>query len=394
MKRTIFNWLPFLTTWKETFWDRLAPAMGFDTPAVQAWLEDRAAQGQFLSRYRWLCDFTPGEPKTVRYRLEPLAQREQAPDQHRRKLFEELGWQYVCTVRKSWHIWRCDDPSAPEMFTEPETEGDAYLYMLRRGRRTMRWLWAAAAAILALLVWDFCSGPHLLKAADHWSTWWITVVEWLNVVALIPVGVYADRVFRRYIRALKLGLPQPHRGPYRRARAMSMALVVFWTVFLLTRAASILQPSSHPLEPVESFDRPVPYVTLAELGDTPPQRTPEALRIQNFTARESWWVSEGGPDDPTFVLAKYYRMWMPFQAERMAEAWVEQSAEWKGELEVLSHPALDGAWLFRFHNGGQLLLVRQGEQLMEYQYDGELDLSGKLDVFAAALERFDKGGVP
>ena len=47
--------------------------MGFDTPTVQAWLEDRAAQGLFLDRYGWLCDFTPGEPKAVRYRLEPLA---------------------------------------------------------------------------------------------------------------------------------------------------------------------------------------------------------------------------------------------------------------------------------------------------------------------------------
>lgn len=394
MKRNMLERLPFLKHWKETFWDRLAPAMGFDTPAVQAWLEDRAARGQFLDRYRWLCDFIPGEPKAVRYRLEPLARREKAPDQHRRELFEELGWQYVCTVRKSWHIWCCDDPSAPELFTEPETEGDAYLYLLRRGRRATRWLWAAAAAILALLVWNFCSGPYLLNAVDHWTSWWITVVEWLNVVALVPVGVYAYQVFHRYIRALKLGVPQPHRGPYRRARAMSMALVVFWAVLLLTRVASILQPSSHPLEPVETFDRPVPCVTLAELGDAPANRTPEALRIQNFTARESWWVSEGGSieNDPVFVLAKYYRMWLPFQAERMAEAWVEQSAEWKGELEPLSHPDLDGAWLFRFDSGGQLLLVRRGAQLMEYQYDGELDLSGKLDVFAAALERYGEGG--
>lgn len=388
MERNILDWLPFLKIWKENFWDRLALAMGFDTPAVQAWLEDRAAQGLFLERYRRLCDFTPGEPKAVRYRLEPLVRREKAPDQHRRELFEELGWRYVCTVGKSWHIWCCDDPDAPELFTEPETEGDAYLYMLRRERRAMRWLWAATAAILALLVWDFCSGPYLLKAVDHWSTWWISIVTWLDLAALVPVAIYSYRVFRRYIRALKLGIPQPHRRPYGRARAMSMVLVVFWMVFFLTRVALLLQPSSHALEPVETFDRPVPCVTLAELGDTPANRTPEALRIQNFTARESWWVNEGDYDDSPFVLAKYYRMWLPFQAEQMAEAWVEQSAQWKGRQETLFHPALDGAWLFRFDSGVQLLLVRQGPQLMEYQYDGELDLSGKLDVFAAALARF------
>ena len=370
------------------------PCHGLRHPAVQAWLEAAAAQGQFLDRYRWLCDFTPGEPKTVRYRLEPLAQQEKAPDQHRRELFKEMGWQYVCTVRKSWHIWGSDDPSAPELFTDPETEGDAYLYLLRRGAGLRCGCGPFAAAILGLLVWNFCSGPYLLRDVDHWTPWWITVVEWLNVVALAPVGVYAYQVFHRYIRALKQGLPQPHRGPYRRGRAMTMALVVFWAVFLLTRVASILQPSSHSFDPVEEFDQPVPYVTLAELGDAPANRTPEALRIQNFTARESWWVSEGGSveNDPVFVLAKYYRMWLPFQAQRMAEAWVEQSTAWKGELEPLSHPALDGAWLFHFDSGVQLLLVRQGAQLMEYQYDGELNLGGKLDVFAAALERYGEGG--
>ena len=84
-------------------------------------------------------------------------------------------------------------------------------------------------------------------------------------------------------------------------------------------------------------------------------------------------------------------MWLPFQAKRMAEAWVEQSAGWKGELEVLSHPDLDGAWRFHFSGGSQLLLVRRGEQLLQYQYDGELDLGERLDVFAAALERYESG---
>lgn len=57
---------------------------------------------------------------------------------------------------------------------------------------------------------------------------------------------------------------------------------------------------------------------------------------------------------------------------------------------MLSHPDLDGAWRFRFQNGAQTLLVRQGAQLLEYQYDGELDLGGKLEVFAAALARFEE----
>ena len=170
-----------------------------------------------------------------------------------------------------------------------------------------------------------------------------------------------------------------------------MVLAV-WAVFFLSRVILLFQPSSHPFEPVENFGQPVPYVSLAELGEQPPCQEAEALRIQNFAARESWRSSEGDFDQPPFFLTKYYRMWLPFQAERMAAAWVEESAEWEGRLETLSHPVLDGVWLFRFDSGVQLLLLRSGGQLLEYQYDGSLDLRQKLDVFADALERF--GEVP
>lgn len=56
----------------------------YDIPAVQAWLEDQAAKGEFLSEYTILPVFVRGEPKAVRYWLEPIIQKEKAPDQHRR----------------------------------------------------------------------------------------------------------------------------------------------------------------------------------------------------------------------------------------------------------------------------------------------------------------------
>lgn len=364
----------------------------YDIPAVQAWLEDQAAKGEFLSEYTILPVFDRGEPKAVRYRLEPMIQKEKAPDQHRRELYEELGWQYVCTIRKSFHIWRCDDPETPELFTEAETEGGAYHFLLRMERRGFR-IWAILLAyILALLAWTFCSGTSLLREVDHWTPWWSTLLGWAAVAAVVPAAVYTDWCLRRYIRALRIGVPQPHRRPYRGARALSTLVLAVWAVFFLSRVILLFQPSSRPFEPVENFGQPVPYVSLAELGDQPPCREAEALRIRNFAARESWWSSEGDFDQPPFVLTKYYRMWLPFQAERMATAWVEQSAEWEGQLEMLSHPALDGAWLFRFDGGVQLLLLRSGAQLLEFQYDGSLDLRQKLDVFADALERF--GEVP
>lgn len=58
----------------------------------------------------------------------------------------------------------------------------------------------------------------------------------------------------------------------------------------------------------------------------------------------------------------------------------------------MTHPALDGAWLYRAQDGAQVLLVRQDRQVLEFQYHGEGDLAERLDVFAAALSRFAKEG--
>ena len=76
------------------------PVLSYDVPALQAWLEDRAAKGDYLSEYTVFPVFDRGEPRQVRYRLEPLARRkEREPDPRRREDYESLGWRFVCAVR-------------------------------------------------------------------------------------------------------------------------------------------------------------------------------------------------------------------------------------------------------------------------------------------------------
>lgn len=77
-----------------------------------------------------------------------------------------------------------------------------------------------------------------------------------------------------------------------------------------------------------------------------------------------------------------------FQAEKLERAWVTSAEELGWTLEPLTHPELDGAWLYRFAGDAQVLLVRQGKRVLEFQYQGALDLAQRLDVFASALARF------
>ena len=62
---------------------RLRPISIYNVPAYQAWLEDQAAKGAFL--YDFYCSFfarfESGEPRVVRYRLQPLTRGEDGPFQ-------------------------------------------------------------------------------------------------------------------------------------------------------------------------------------------------------------------------------------------------------------------------------------------------------------------------
>ena len=75
--------------------------------------------------------------------------------------YRELGWEYVCTLAGTFHIWRCGDPAAPELDTDPVVQSMGYGYLERKMRRHLLRLPAI------LLVWlGICVLPWFWGAGD------------------------------------------------------------------------------------------------------------------------------------------------------------------------------------------------------------------------------------
>ena len=199
-----------------------------------------------------------------------------------------------------------------------------------------------------------------------------------------------EGVLRRYVRALRTGVPQPHRRPYRLAQGMTGVLLAMWAGWIVLTGAQLVRPASYAYVPVADLDQPVPYVTLAELGET--EGAAAALHVPNWITRNTWLAAEGHVPQTPSALSRYYELYFPAQAGKLERAWVADAQGLGWTLEPLTHPALDGAWLYRAQDGAQVLLVRQDRQVLEFQYHGEGDLAERLDVFAAALSRFAKEG--
>jgi len=188
---------------------KIAPISIYDVASQQAWLEDLAARGKFLSSHSGtFAQFYKDTPKTVRYRFEPLGKKEALPDQERREIYRELGWQYVCTVSDVFHIWRCDDPNAPELDTDPQVQGAAYEYLYRR----VKWLHLICFAILLLPLLLFVGlrmalgpsyGDELLRS---WLPLWRVLILQLMLLVAFWQGTATALSLRRFIRSLQTGM--------------------------------------------------------------------------------------------------------------------------------------------------------------------------------------------
>lgn len=109
------------------------PVELYDVAAVESWLEERDREGYHLLRFRGLygifyqdCSVAPS-----RFRLQPLQRWKEALDPERVEAYRSMGWRLVGQLGPFW-VWRCDDPNAPELDTDPVVQGEGYRYLKRR----------------------------------------------------------------------------------------------------------------------------------------------------------------------------------------------------------------------------------------------------------------------
>lgn len=180
-------------------WRDARPAFLGDVAAAETWLEDWAAKGYRLVGFRGMNGvFVKDEPKTCRYRLEPLARKEKAPDPDRVAVYGEMGWMYAATMGKDFHIWRCDDPAAPELDTDPVVQAAGYGYLKRRLLHWLktgipldrpapyRWQRRLSKILTALILCIFCSNLVSDLLGGFWPMWDPEQAVYVDLAVLEP----------------------------------------------------------------------------------------------------------------------------------------------------------------------------------------------------------------
>ncbi len=368
---------------------KLMPGYVEDVAAWQARLEDLAAKGWFyVPSWIWFgfASFEWGTPKAVRYRLEPAAKKEKCPDWERRDTYRAMGWEYVDTIGKTMHLWRCDDPEAPELHTDPETEARAYDRLSRQEKISRYLSWGILAVFVGLIAFTlhFSGETYLAHLVGSWLPMWYLVA----VVSFFGTSIFMARwqthVLRRALRTMRAGVEAPRRRPYRMACGLTLVLDLLWVFYVIALGCHGAHTSRQTFYQLKDIAEPVPYVAVSQNGEV------VAGPQENWLTSEQWWTIEDYTEGRRYYRyseARYYRLRFPSLADDLADSLLAEYGDEYAPTET-EYPGLDEAWTGAAVNGDQYLLLRLGDQVWSVEAETDAPLAELLPQYAAVLAEF------
>lgn len=370
-----------------------------DLAAAETWLEDRAREGwQFTGTRRWKAEFQKAEPCVCRYRLQPMGRKKETPSPERLDVYESLGWQYVTVLDGLFHVWRCEDPDAPELDTDPVVQAEGYRYLKRRIIRSLAGEAVLLVVLVALYVWWWGAASHtpLLAALESLPGRLLLGQIWLILVLVLDVREALG--MRRLLRTLTAGVPLSRPRSYRCqqwlqriAVALAFLLLVIYP-FLDSRYG--YADEFHGWDAREPDGTFKPGVVYWDLTRT--ETLAEELwfwdaqtKFHELAARMDYARVYGALADhrTTAATTTYYHMRTEGLAEALCGELLEDfGTSWNWEpVETVPAEALDAFWWTAWTQAHtqevgrdqlrlQYAVVRQGPRVLAVEYQGTADL--------------------
>lgn len=394
---------------KDAQYKELRPANVYDVAANETWLEDMARQGyRLVGMTGWSGVFEKADPFICRYRMQPLFKKEKRPPEEMVEAYRELGWEYAGTIPGTFHVWRCEDPTAPELDTDPVVQGMGYRYLRRKMHRNIV-LDLVLLTVLAgeyLLLSGLASTP-LLDTLEDFAPGQLTAGT-LAAVLVVALMVCQVLSMRRLLRFLCTGIPLERPRPYRHQKwlARVLAVALGWMLFLhFFSGFSTMNGSSlkEGWDAGDSYHDPGPgavYVDLAALeGAAETEFWGCRTKVQELCPRMyriTQLSLEKGEKTSRQVLSSvetsYYRLLTEGLARQLAKELIQDRPGSMGTsaheaLVPVEGAALDGFWWLQKDDGTQYAVARLGRQVLLVEYEGQTDLRTAGDYLAGLLER-------
>ena len=257
---------------------RPVPCPAYDIYGMEAWLEDMARQGYLLARdgfFLGFADFEATNPCTMKYRLQAAKRPRSAfddnsPDDAETELSEAMGWDYVAR-RGEFHIYRSEDPNAPEMNTDPAVQA---LTIKAVAKRLPNHLVSLIIWLIIYPIFFFDSG--IVRAAIAAGSAF-AIYSLLMLVWIISGEIRAIRHLNSVRKSLESGIApsSPHRHRKQRrlnyisSRCLFIAAIALW----IALAVLMFFRVGNTERPLSEFQGAPPFATVADFY-------PEAEKVE------------------------------------------------------------------------------------------------------------------
>ena len=314
----------------------------WDVRGIEQWLNELAAKGYELKKFSkfWSgrAEFQASEQaRYARYRLDPIG-RDEEELRERAANYRELGWRFVEQIGKLYAVYRCDDPEAPELYTDPESLGWAMKRLVRRQWLDLLGLLFTAPAVLPmrLILQNELALLYLLLAVCVAS----------NVLPVFRRTVQFARLRRRLVQG---EIPPSRRlvcSQLREPLSLLAVAVLIVVALILTFQYQLGGGNVRGLPDESEWD--FPHVTLSEIlpegTELKIRQEEELYLISNPSTFARSWLAPEQYDTNQAALARLpngesreVRLSLTYIKTRSPELaeWVYrgQVQEWKNEME-------------------------------------------------------------
>lgn len=366
----------------------LAPMDLWDVGTIEAWLEEKAAQGWILEKWGSYPRFERMEPRPCRVRLDPQGQRIQVEQEEADALYRDMGWRRACPVW-DYLVYYCFDPAAPDLYTDPASQAWAWEKLLKRTARR------GVLALLLLAVWtalqfDGLWSGHAVQLflMGMWAIWLFVI---LCVVREVWETVRTVWGIRRLKRRLAAGVPMERGDPARAVRRQRIRQIADWTAIALLAGWILVIACGREEMPLSDAPSPLPCVALEALDpeaagpelDIARYETFDGLLIQSRRVTQYSWqpaVSLWAQLDQV-VCAPLAEALYRERVDNFLDAWPD------AEVRGITDDRFDQAVVVDT-GSSQFFAARLGRIVLAERVETDTDLKEHLDGFAAVLAEF------
>ena len=395
--------------WKKERW-LLVPCPDYDVAAMEAWLEQQAQKGLFLSAengfFLGFACFEVGNPKRVRYRLDVIPKEKVFADFPENKaaaiqLAQEMGWEFV-TERREFLIYRCDDETLPELNTDPAVQALS-LKRVQRNLSSRVWSTCYCFFVYSILLFALRMPAFLLSVLTLGT---LRVLTLFLITAVMAAGEICDwrrlRKLRNHLQAGgRIEHTQENPGWTKRSVAEKIAspiLTAVWIALLISFVVKTGNPARSTQTDLNASPLPAAssFLTLPQ-EDADDRDELTLLARRDVLVQGDIYTLEERAGSFRYD-AEYYDMRAPWLAKWLADDFARYDA--RGifssrtyRITSLDLPALDADTAYcyflqdtrRGHYWGHRVIVQKGCKVISADIWWTYDSDFPAETFARAL---------